>query len=57
MLTKYDPIRLERAIIHLLEFDKWASKIWNYATSIGSEVSLKDFRKNVVIEVSGQCSA
>ncbi|MFL6476480.1 MAG: hypothetical protein ACJ70Y_05830 [Nitrososphaera sp.] len=51
MLTKYDPIRLERAIIHLLEFDKWASNIWNYGASIGSEVSLKDFRKDVVIEV------
>ena len=36
---------------HDEEFEKWASKIWNYGAGMGSEVSLKDFRKDIIIEV------
>jgi phage tail-like protein len=34
-----------------LEFEKWANKVWNFGAGRGSEVSLKDFRKNIIIEV------
>jgi phage tail-like protein len=49
--TKYDVITLERGITHDTEFEKWANKVWNYGSGFGSEVSLKDFRKDIIIEV------
>jgi phage tail-like protein len=48
--TEYDLITLERGVTHDLEFEKWASKIWQLQTALGSEVSLADFRKDVIIE-------
>ncbi|MFL6356695.1 MAG: phage tail protein, partial [Nitrososphaeraceae archaeon] len=33
-----------------LEFEQWANKVWNYGSALGSEVSLKDFRKDIIIE-------
>ena len=55
--TKYDAITLERGVTHDTEFEKWANKVWNFGSGLGSEVSLKDFRKDVILEVyneSGQ---
>jgi phage tail-like protein len=49
--TKYDPITLERGVTHDTEFEKWANKVWNYGSGLGAEVSLKDFRKDVILEV------
>jgi len=49
--TEYEPITLERGVTHDLEFEQWANKVWNYGTGLGSEVSLKDFRKNIILEV------
>lgn len=49
--TKYDPISLERGVTHDIEFERWANKIWNYGAGLGAEVSLKDFRKDIIIEV------
>jgi phage tail-like protein len=49
--TKYEAITLERGVTHDLEFEKWAYKVWNYAEGLGSEVSLKDFRKDIILEV------
>jgi phage tail-like protein len=49
--TKYDPITLERGVTHDVEFEQWANKVWNFGSGLGSEVSLKDFRKNMAIEV------
>jgi phage tail-like protein len=48
--TEYDPITLERGVTHDLEFEKWASKIWQLGASLGSEVSLADFRKDIILE-------
>ncbi|HEX8844703.1 MAG TPA: phage tail protein [Pyrinomonadaceae bacterium] len=47
--TEYHPITLERGITHDLEFERWANKVWSLGS--GTEVSLKDFRKDIVIEV------
>ena len=55
--TKYDPITLERGVTHDSDFEQWANKVWNYGSGLGKETSLKDFRKNILIEVyneSGQ---
>jgi phage tail-like protein len=49
--SKFEPITLERGVTHDTEFEKWANKVWNYGSGLGSEVSLRDFRKDVVIEV------
>lgn len=49
--TEYEPITLERGVTHDLEFEKWATKVWNFGAGLGSEVSLKDFRKPITIEV------
>jgi phage tail-like protein len=49
--TKYEAITLERGITHDTEFEKWANKVWNYGSGLGAEVSLKNFRKDLIIEV------
>ena len=49
--TKFDPITLERGVTHDTEFEKWANKVWNFGSGLGAEVSLKDFRKDIIIEV------
>ena len=49
--TKYEAISLERGVTHDTEFEKWANKVWNYGSGLGAEVSLKDFRKDLIIEV------
>ena len=48
--TKYEAITLERGVTHDEEFEKWANKVWNYGAGLGAEVSLKDFRKDLVLE-------
>lgn len=52
--TKYEPIMLERGITHDKEFEQWANKVWNYGSGLGAEVSLKDFRKDIIIEVMNE---
>ncbi|MGH2720754.1 MAG: phage tail protein [Actinomycetota bacterium] len=49
--TKFEAITLERGVTHDTEFEKWANKVWNFGSGLGAEVSLKDFRKDVIIEV------
>jgi phage tail-like protein len=48
--TEYDAILLERGVTHDPEFEKWANKVLSYGGS-GAEVSLKDFRKDILIDV------
>ncbi len=49
--TKYEPIALERGVTHDVEFERWANKVWNYGSGLGAEISLKDFRKDIIIEI------
>jgi phage tail-like protein len=49
--TEYEAITLERGVTHDLEFEQWANKVWNYGAGLGLEVSLGDFRKDVILEV------
>jgi phage tail-like protein len=44
--TEYAPITLERGVTHDPEFEKWA----NLVNSYGNPMSLKNFRKDIVIE-------
>ena len=49
--TKFEAITLERGLTHDPEFEVWANKVWNYGSGLGAEVSLADFRKDLLIEV------
>lgn len=49
--TTYEPIVLVRGLTHDSEFEKWAKQVWNYGAGLGSEVSLKDFRKDIILEL------
>lgn len=49
--TKFEAIMIERGVTHDQEFEKWANKIWNFGSGLGAEVSLKDFRKDLIIEM------
>jgi len=55
--TEFEALTLERGVTHDLEFEKWANKVWDFGSGLGKEVSLKDFRKDIIIELyneSGQ---
>jgi phage tail-like protein len=49
--TEFDALTLERGVTHDLEFEKWANKVWNFGAGLGSEVSLADFRKDIILEI------
>lgn len=49
--SEYEAITLERGVTHDKEFEQWANKVWNFGAGLGAEVSLKDFRKNIIIKV------
>jgi phage tail-like protein len=49
--TEYEPITLERGVTHDPAFEKWANTVWNLNNGLGQEISLKDFRKDIKIEV------
>jgi phage tail-like protein len=49
--TEYDAISVERGVTHDREFEQWANKVWNFGSGLGAEVSLKDFRKDIIIEL------
>ena len=54
--TKYSEVKLERGIILDVAFEQWVNKVWYYNNSgaLGSNVSLKDFRKDLKIELCNQ---
>src|SRR6201991_2438030 len=49
--SKYEAITLERGVTHDVDFERWANKVWNFGSGLGSETSLKDFRKDIILEV------
>ena len=48
--TKFEAITLERGVTHDQEFEKWANKVWNFGSGLGAEVSLEDFRKDIIVD-------
>src|SRR5918996_1321486 len=49
--SEFEAITLERGVTHDTEFEKWANKVWNFGSGLGAEVSLKDFRKDIIVEL------
>jgi len=48
--TKYDAVTLERGVTHDTEFQSWANNVWAFGGGLGSEISLKNFRKDIILE-------
>jgi phage tail-like protein len=51
--TEFEAITLERGITQDPDFEAWANKVWRQEAkpNEGSELSLQDFRKDLVIEL------
>ncbi len=49
--TNYAPIIIERGVTHDPQFEEWANKVFKFGAGMGTEVSLNDFRKDIVIEL------
>jgi phage tail-like protein len=48
--SQFEAITLERGVTHDTDFEQWANKVWNFGSGLGAEVSLEDFRKNIIID-------
>jgi phage tail-like protein len=49
--SKYEAISLERGVTHDPEFEAWANRVWNFGAALGAEVSLANFRKDLIVEM------
>ncbi len=49
--TEFEAITIERGVTHDTDFEAWAAKVWDFGSGLGAEVSLKDFRKDIILEV------
>ncbi len=49
--NEHEPFVLEQGMTHDKTFEKWANKVWAVGAGLGAEVSLKDFRKDVTLEI------
>ena len=58
--SEYQPFTLERGVTNDMAFEQWANKVWDYhnattddqrGDSGNQDVSLKDFRKDIILEV------
>jgi len=49
--SEFEAITLDRGVTHDLDFEQWANKVWRFGAGLGAETSLKDFRKDIIIEV------
>lgn len=52
--TSYEPIVLERGRTHDPTFEQWADKVHNIGGGSGTKVSLKDYKKDIVINLSNE---
>jgi phage tail-like protein len=48
--SEFEAITLERGVTHDLDFEAWAAKVWQVGAGLGAEVSLADFRKDVLLD-------
>ncbi|MEL6528832.1 MAG: phage tail protein [Pseudomonadota bacterium] len=57
--SEYEAITFERGMTHDSAFEEWANKVWDYPKTVNDEgspsskdeVSLEDFRRDMVLEV------
>jgi phage tail-like protein len=48
--STFEPITLERGVTHDTDFEDWANTIHRFGGGPGSDVSLANFRKDIVID-------
>ena len=48
--SEFEALTLGRGVTHVTEFEAWAATVWQIGATLGSEVSLKDFRKDVILD-------
>jgi phage tail-like protein len=49
--SEFEAVTLERGVTHDKDLEQWANKVWNHGSGLGAESSLKDFRKDITLEV------
>ena len=49
--TEFGALVLERGVTHDDEFERWADKAWRLGAGLGAEMSLRDFRKDLIVEL------
>jgi phage tail-like protein len=49
--NEFEAITLERGVTHDPAFELWAGKVWQLGAQLGAEVSLADFRKDIILEM------
>ncbi len=49
--TEYEPITIERGLTHDLAFVQWSNKVHLLGAGLGGEMSLEDFRKDLILHV------
>jgi phage tail-like protein len=52
--NEFDAITLERGITFDTAFEQWVGKCWRLGAAAGAEVSLKDFRKDIILELHNE---
>jgi len=50
-VSKFEAITFERGVTHDADFENWANKVWDFGSGLGAEMSLKDFRKDIIVEL------
>jgi len=43
-------VTLEQGVTHDTEFQSWANNVWAFGGGLRSEISLKNFRKDIILE-------
>ena len=49
--NKFDAVTLDRGVTYDQSFSDWASKVWDYESALGAQVSSAGFRKNIDVEL------
>ena len=49
--TKFEPVTFERGVTHDQEFATFAARVWDLGAGLGAETSLRNFRKDIILEV------
>jgi phage tail-like protein len=52
--TKFEPLTLERGVTHDPEFEAWASLVWKIHNPAGTQIALKGFRKDLLLELHNE---
>ena len=55
--TTFAPLMLVRGRTHDTAFEEWANLVWRFEQETGMEMSLKDFRKDILVELRNEAGS